>query len=58
MFQREGVFVVELLEANDDVGGGGVRPGSFVDECGAGGGEVGVGEDADGASFDVDGEAV
>ena len=58
VFQRERVFVLELLEADDDVVGRGGGPGSFVDERGACVGEVCVVEDADGAAFDVDGEAV
>lgn len=58
VFQREGVLVLEFLEADDDVVRGGGGPGSFIDERGAGVGEVGVVEDADGGPLDADGEAV
>lgn len=58
VFQRERVLVLELLEADDDVVGGGVRPGALVNERGAGGLEIGVVEDADGTPLDVHGEAV
>lgn len=50
VLEREGLLA-QLLEPNDDVVGGRVDPRLLVDEGGAGGLELGVGEDARGAGL-------